>query len=355
MKKILFFTPGLDIGGIEKVFVTYANYLVEHNYLVYYAYCHNSGKLEKTLSTKVIRCSLGNIRLLYSLPLLISLLKRIKPNYLITGGDYSNCLAVIATSFVKSTKCILSHHSYFNIETNKTISTFLMRMFYNRSHKIISVSKGISEFLLSIGIKSTQLVTIYNPLDIQQIKRDCMQAISLKLNLPYNDYLVFVGRLSPVKNLKMMFDAFKLVLFKKSNIKLVIVGDGTEYNTLVEYSHLLGINKSIIFIGATSNPYLYMKYAQLVLLSSLSEALPTVILESFVLGKTVVSTPTEGAKDLLANGKFGYLSPNVDSPDLFADAILTAYDSKIPSEVLYERAKMFSIEKQANALCQILV
>lgn len=352
MKKILFFTPGLDIGGIEKVFVTYANFLVEHNYKVYYSYCHDKGKLEKVLSTEVVRCPLGSKRLMYSLPSLISLLNHFHPDYLITGGDYSNCLAIIASSFVKGTKCIISHHSYFNVETNKAISTFMIRTFYNRAYRVISVSQGITELLISLGVKDKVIETIYNPLDINQILRD--STLSVNCDIKTIDYLVFVGRLSAVKNLKMMLEAFKIVLSKKNSLKLLIVGEGAESDKLKEYCCRLKIDDSVRFLGATSNPYPYMKYAQLVLLSSLSEALPTVILESFALRKTVVSTPTEGAKDLLQLGHCGYLSSDIQNSEAFANTILLALEERISEDLLLQRAEDFSIAKQAELFSRIL-
>ena len=60
-----------------------------------------------------------------------------------------------------------------------------------------------------------------------------------------------------------------------------------------------------------------MKMATAVILPSFSEALPTVILESFVFWKNCIATPTKGALDLLENGRLGYISNSFDNVDTF--------------------------------------
>jgi len=110
----------------------------------------------------------------------------------------------------------------------------------------------------------------------------------------------------------------------------------------------------VILLGAMSNPFPLMKYAKLILSSSLSEALPTVFLESFALGKTVVATPTMGAIDLLRDGKLGYISDSLTGVDDFAKKINQAYDNPLEPSVLLGEAQKFSIENKVKELERIL-
>ena len=315
-------------------------------------YCKENGILEDQLSSKIRKYSLGNIKLRNSLGPLIRTLRKVKPDYIISGGDFPNIISVIASLCAGKTKCIISHHNYPNIEhKNNTLRNILIRYIYNRAYKVVSVSKGISEYLYSIGVKRHKVSTIYNPLDIKEIQSKSQIDLGIDIN---DEYLIYIGRLSPVKNLPMLIDAYSIVKQKYPELKLVIVGEGGDKDSIIQKIEEMHLTQDIILTGALSNPFPLMQSSRAVLLSSLSEALPTVILESFALGKKVVSTPTNGALDLLANGTYGYLSASVNSEIDFANAIFNALSSDFAEQTVKEYAMSFSSELKAKELCSLL-
>jgi glycosyltransferase involved in cell wall biosynthesis len=63
-------------------------------------------------------------------------------------------------------------------------------------------------------------------------------------------------------------------------------------------------------MGFQKNPYNFIKYSDLVVLSSDWEGLPTILIESLYLKKKIVSTNCNGGcSEVLRNGKYGYLVP----------------------------------------------
>lgn len=345
-EKIMFYTPSLNIGGIERVFITYANALCKH-YDIYYVYSHDCGDLSLLLDSKINNCSLGNVRLRNSLKAFINVIKKYSPDVLITGGDISNCFCILSTVLSrKKPKVIISHHNYFNLEGNKLLSSFLIRYIYNWADYVISVSNGISQLLLQNGVHKEKLVTIYNPIDIDQIRvkseDDCVQV--------QKEYLISVGRLSEVKNIPLMIDAFSIVLQKYPDLYLLIVGDGELKEQIDMYIKEKRLSEKILLLGTLSNPYPLMKGAKLVLSSSLSEALPTVVLEAFALGKTVVATPTNGSIELLGNGQYGYLSKSLTGVNDLAEKICQAYDMPIDSSKLQKSANRFSVDVKVKEI-----
>ena len=91
------------------------------------------------------------------------------------------------------------------------------------------------------------------------------------------------------------------------------------------------LNEEVIFSGSQSNPYGYMKKAELLILSSFSEALPMVCLEAMSLGITIVSTPCEGPSEILSND-LGYISADFHDAQNFANLMEYAlYNKKDPS------------------------
>jgi glycosyltransferase involved in cell wall biosynthesis len=306
MKTILFFLPCLNIGGIERVFITYANCL-STSYNVRIVTCHTSGDLEKYLSPKINVYSF-NCSLKLSLFKLAKYLRINDIDVLMTGGDMPNAYAILA-NFLSSnkTKVVISQHNYLNIEQYKLLSSVIYRTLYRHSFKIIAVSEGIKRFLVNNKIPECKIITLYNPINIENIFE-----LSNHNSVIEDNYLLYVGRLSKVKNLFFLIDVFEIVKENDKDIKLIIIGDGDQKFELEEYSNKSIFSDDIIFKGMLSNPFPYINSCKLVVLTSFSEALPTIILESFALGKKVVSTPTEGARELIKNSSLGYISSSYD-------------------------------------------
>lgn len=345
----MFFTPSLNIGGIERVFITYANELC-NNHDVTYVCTHHRGDLNSLLKSNVNFHSLEKKRLRQSFFALVNYLKKETPEILITGGNIPNCICLFAIAFSgKNIKLIMSHHNYFNIEQNNLVSKIIIKMFYNKADAIISVSNGITHLLSKLGIKKDKIHTIYNPINIDDIIKKSQLIVEPQFDYE-KDYIVSVGRLNKVKNIILMIDAFCLFHEYYNQTKLIIIGEGEEKDNIKKYIEYKKKGSHIILLGATDNPYPYIYHSKLVLSTSLSEALPTVFLESFALGKTIVSTPTFGAIELLKNERYGYISSSLTTPQPFVDKMIKAYNNPIACNILEEEASNYSIENKIKEL-----
>ena len=328
-KKVTLFTPSLSIGGIESVFVTYSCLLADAGYEVTYLVCREGGELQKNISHNVRLYSLKSGRLRMSLFKLVNYIKRERPDCILVANSVTAIILLARFLARRSTRIITSHHNYIDVETKSLFS----RKLYNMCDAVIAVSKGIFTLLLEEKVDPRKLNLIYNPINVKRIN----SLAEKKLDLPYNNYILFVGRLSIVKNVVLLlksFADFRSVI--KDDVSLVIVGDGPERFNLVKFAEELGILDRVCFIGATANPYVYMKHAKELVLSSSSEAFPTVLLEGLVLGTTVVSTPTFGALEILDNGKYGYLTSSFDNEHELSDKMVRAYQKPFNQEMLQE-------------------
>lgn len=120
--------------------------------------------------------------------------------------------------------------------------------------------------------------------------------------------IVSVGRVSNQK----AFERIPEVMYglKQSKIVWHIIGDGEEMSNLsamVTNSEFCG---EIILHGAKQNPYPYIKYADLLVVTSLYESQPMVILEALSLGTPVISTNFTSACELLKDKEYGVLCDN---------------------------------------------
>lgn len=351
MKKVVFFTPSLKIGGIERVFLTYAENMVGPECEVNYLTCNNEVEIG-SIDPRIRIINIGTGRLRSSLIELGRFLKNENYDAIITGGDIPNLILIIIKKIFKiNAKLIISQHNYLNLERSTILSTLIIKYFYRYSDVVIAISKGIKEFLLEKGVCSSKVKVIYNPINIEKILS--LGEEELGIDLPEN-YVTFVGRLGEVKNLELLIRSYKVLEKKIPTLELVIVGVGPVQGMLKYEVKRLGIEKSVHFFGVQSNPFPILKRAKAVVLSSFSEALPTIVLESFIFGKTVISTPTLGAIDLLDRGCLGYLGKSFNDAKEFSTVIEKALTCPISHDSMKLKLEEFRVDRKVEELMKII-
>ena len=95
------------------------------------------------------------------------------------------------------------------------------------------------------------------------------------------------------------------------------MGDGEQKNVLLDYAEKNNFKKNLFIYNFKKNPYPYLLKSDVLVLTSRTEGLPNVLIEALALKKFVISTkcPT-GPKEILLNGKAGFLVNNDDYKDL---------------------------------------
>ncbi|MFA6142747.1 MAG: glycosyltransferase family 4 protein, partial [Candidatus Omnitrophota bacterium] len=118
-----------------------------------------------------------------------------------------------------------------------------------------------------------------------------------------------VGRLVPIKNHRMFLDAARQI--KDANpgikVKFIVVGDGELRAKLEKYAEDLGLAGSIVFTGWVKDLAEIYTDLDVVVLSSFNEGTPVSLIEAMASGKPVVSTDVGGVRDVVEDGKSGFL------------------------------------------------
>lgn len=338
MEKIIVFTPSLNIGGIERILLTYAKGLAQKSYEIIYLTLSNQGDFEVKSFDNLTFENLGVSRLRQSLFALVNFFRTNKPDIILCANDATMMVYAAKILSGSSIKIITSQHNYYaNYLDMGFKKTFVPKYIYPRCHKVIAVSEGIRTMLINdFNLKTNQVVTISNPIDVLQIQQQSTETIS---NVA-KDYILFVGRFDKIKNIPLLIDAFKIFNKKFPEVKLVLIGGGEELNLIKDYIIEKELKQEIQILGVKSNPFPYIKNAKIVVLSSISEAFPTILLESLVLGVTIVSTPTPGGIDILQNGSYGYISDNLFDVHHYSEKLIQAYLKPMDSSKLVDYATL---------------
>jgi glycosyltransferase involved in cell wall biosynthesis len=123
----------------------------------------------------------------------------------------------------------------------------------------------------------------------------------IQLLEPDGEYLVvMIARLAYQKGIDVLVDVVRRVVEQRQDIRFVVIGDGPEKAAAMQWIADAGIEKYLRLDGESNEPYLYLKAADLFLLTSRWEALPITIAEAFQAGLPVVATNTGGVEELVA-------------------------------------------------------
>ena len=111
--------------------------------------------------------------------------------------------------------------------------------------------------------------------------------------------LLFVGRLEPVKNLTFLLHAFCEALAMEPQLKLWIVGDGSEKQRLEKLTAELGIQAAVTFWGQQLEVARFFSVADVFVMSSVSEGLPMSLLQALSLGLPAIVTNVGGMAEVV--------------------------------------------------------
>jgi glycosyltransferase involved in cell wall biosynthesis len=129
-----------------------------------------------------------------------------------------------------------------------------------------------------------------------------------------------VGRLVPVKGISYLIAALPEIIRAVPSAQLVVVGDGPERDPLERQARHLGMAGQVRFVGWRSDLERIYPDLDVVVLPSLREGTPVVLIEAMAAGRPVVATRVGGVPDVVADGDTGLLVPSRD-PRALAEAV----------------------------------
>ena len=300
MKKIIFFSKNLNIGGMEKALVSLLNSLCD-NYQVTLVLEEKKGsllkKLKKNILVKEYHLSQNKIVILrkslnYFKRIMWSLKYRNKYDFACNYATYSYLGSRLSQIASKNSALYIhsNYYGYFNKDKEAFKEFFNLHDLTNFKHLIFVSNESKEDFLKIYPELKEKCVVINNLIDYENIKKQSLKKVNFKINSKDKNYL-FLGRLDNTsKNFPLLLNSFKEAILKDKDIKLFIIGDGPDRNYILKYIKGNQLKDNIIFLGEKINPYPYLKKCDVLVLTSNYEGFPVVYLEALVLNKDIMTT-----------------------------------------------------------------
>ena len=265
---------------------------------------------------------------------------------------------VLATTAAAMARHLTSHRAKTVASLHGPLTRRLLhraRRSYPYADEVVGVSHGITgEFSKIPSLSDDRVHTIYNPIDIDYIKRKSRERISHRWLVSSDcPVIVAIGKLIKRKDFATLLRAFARLVSKRK-ARLIVLGEGRFRSNLLSLASGLGVAECVDFPGFSENPFAFLARADLFVLSSRNEGLPTVLIEAMVCGCPVVSTDCDfGPREILEDGRYGPLVP-VGEPEALAGAMLSVLNNLPRPEALQARAEFFNATRAVDRYEELL-
>ena len=336
-------------GGIPRVFVNLARGFIARGHTVDLVQISPGGDFRSQVPPEIHLVDLNARRAMTSIPALARYMRTDRPDVVIAGAIQANIAAVLANRLVHPRiPLILTEHNIVSVITadapmlRTRLTPFFLRAAYPHADQIVAVSRGSAADLAKILPSAKDRISvIYNPVIGEQFLERARQPLADEaFAADKRPAVLAVGRLHYHKDYPTLLRAFARVR-KAVDARLVFFGSGEELARLTQLTEELGLQSAVTFKGDVANPLPYMREARVLALSSMVEALPTVLIEAMGMKLPIVATdcPT-GPREILAGGAYGTLVPVGNEKEL-ATALTGKLSSGQRSDVSEQALERF--------------
>ena len=308
-KKILFFMPSIEGGGVEKNLFIVANYFAKEFKDVYLVttskeYKNRFNKKIKIISPYFNFWSRFGRKIKYIVCLIILFFCLLRDRKISVFSFQANIYCLILCKLL-GIKVILRSNSAPIGWSNNFFKKQIFKNFLKLANKTIVNSV---EFKLELKKRfNINAITIYNPLDKANIIKQSKKKIKNSFYKKNSLNLINVGRFTEQKDHFTLLKAVNLIK-NKINFKLLIIGRGKNYLKMKDFINENDLKEKVKILKFLKNPFPYIKSANVFVLTSTFEGLPNVLLEASVLKKFIISSKCQtGPSEILLNGKGGLL------------------------------------------------
>lgn len=347
--------PDLRPGGAERVVVNLANALVARGVAVDLVLVSGTGSLLPIVAPGVRLLDLKVARFRSTFLPLTRYLRKERPDALLACMWPLTSIALWARAVARvPTRVVVAEHTTWSPAAAElpAVSRWAVRaaMYSSFPHAdgIVAVSQGAADDLARFaGIDRAKVEAIYNPVVGTEPPPDGGRRDPAEWWSGPHRRILAVGTLKSIKDYRTLITAFATVR-RSVDARLLILGEGECRPQLEAHARDQGVAPDVLMPGFVHDPWPYYRRADLHVLSSIAEGLPTVLIEALAAGTPIVSTDCpSGPREILCDGKFGALVP-VGNPAALAAAIVRALATEHDRAALKQRANAFGIERAVD-------
>lgn len=357
MKKVMYITDYVDIGGGESSLINMLHYFKDRGLLDPLLVVPREGELTKIcedLNIRYIVLPFDFLKVAWVkfIPVinpmatlrLILILKREKIDLIHVNSSSHALTNSLIPSFLLKIDMIWTCHGWW--EKPYGLRAKLLNLFVSKVFAVSNYVKQFTEF------PEGKVITTYLGIDFRKFTRDPKKKALIEGD--QNKVVIgMIGRYQPVKNQLLFVEAAEEILNHKefSNCSFLLVGDVNfsakynEYKSRVHDKIKRSIYKDKIKThGFEKNIQKIYDAIDILVVPSEFESFSMATVEAMAMGLKVVATDKGGPKEIIEDGISGYLFSSCDKDDLIANIKRAIKSNDKVNEEAINRAKEFSVE-----------
>ncbi|MCK5267153.1 MAG: glycosyltransferase [Spirochaetes bacterium] len=233
---------------------------------------------------------------------------------------------------------------------------FFTLYLFKTADKVSTASDNSKKTLACrLNIKEKEITVMPNTFTTN---KELLDVLPITMGIKNN--IIYIGRIDRNKNLNLLLASVKLLLEDGlSDVKLFVVGDGPELGNCKNLVKDLAIVDNVEFLGYLQNRVIckYIRKALVLVLPSLTEVFPKVLIEAMTAARPVIASDVGGIKEIVENNVNGFLLDPYDEKKL-ASRIKELINNKESAKRMgllgRQKAKEYSPEATINRWLSIM-
>ena len=241
----------------------------------------------------------------------------LKPDLIMTHG-FNGHFVALTTRLLnkKNIPFICSYHGLYHAMTSgrklvEGIFNFIAERFVRHfAVSCVTVANYTKNCLVERGIAKEKITVIHNGIDDHKLPPNAREQLQDEWGIEKHEIVIGVAsRLDPIKGVHFLVDAFDKLTKRYDNIRLIIIGFGTDEDKLKIKAKNYRIDDKVIFTGFRSDIPACLEAIDIFVLPSLSENHSIGLLEAMRAGKAIVATDVGGNTESVRHMKEGIIVP----------------------------------------------
>jgi glycosyltransferase involved in cell wall biosynthesis len=323
---ILILDNELDMGGKEKLLYQFIERVDKSRFRIVVCCLKRGGFYQKPIQALGVPFYDGLLRHRYDALAFRSLARimRTERIHMIETFAHPNTvfLSFLARQQGLAERVAVSHHAVGSAHRARVIPSYTLPVL-RRMDAHLAVAEAQRRYLVDVErLPAERVHLVYNGVDAEQYHPatpDERAAARSLLGISDAQLVIMaVGSLKPLKGFDVLIRAAAPLLKTRAGARLVFVGDGVNREMLHTLAKELGVADQVVIAGLRDDVDVLLRAADVLALSSRTEALPTVILEAMATGLPVVATRVGGVPELVEPDRSATLVPPNDEAALRA-------------------------------------
>lgn len=298
--KVLFVITGLGMGGAENLVVNLADYFKQHGHQVIIVYAFGNA-IVKPESNGIPLISLGvkSYKDFFSgYVKLRRIIKEFRPDVVHSHMVHANLLSRLVRMTINIPRLICTAH---NTNEGGRGRMWAYKLTDSLNDISTNVSQEAVDSFVSLGAVSSQrMISIPNGIDINKFHYNEKNNFFFSKDKE-EKIIISVGRFNEQKDYPNLIRAISILVKKKKDIRVKIVGDGDLKMEIIDLARSLNVDNYIDFLGIRRDIAQLMSASDIFVLSSSYEGFGLVVAEAMACERPVVATDCGGVKEVVGD------------------------------------------------------